>query len=107
MARTYKTRHQLFLPEDMSKRLAHIAEASGKARSEILVEALDAWFTRRQGHGRMAVAVAGAADSRGRRGTTALHQEAAAAAANSAGPDQPVARQPPCSHCKFWATRTI
>jgi len=48
MARTYKTRHQLFLPEDMSKRLAHIAEASGKARSEILVEALDAWFTRRQ-----------------------------------------------------------
>lgn len=34
MARTYKTRHQLFLPEDMSKRLAHIAEASGKARSE-------------------------------------------------------------------------
>jgi len=48
MARTYKTRHQLFLPEDMSKRLAHIAESSGKARSEILVEALDAWFTRRQ-----------------------------------------------------------
>jgi hypothetical protein len=48
MARTYKTRHQLFLPENMSKRLAHIAQSSGKARSEILVEALDAWFTRRQ-----------------------------------------------------------
>ncbi|MEW9856689.1 hypothetical protein [Novosphingobium sp. M1R2S20] len=48
MARSYKTRHQLFLPEDMSKRLAHIAQSSGKARSEILVEALDAWFTRRQ-----------------------------------------------------------
>ncbi|MET1755688.1 hypothetical protein ABVV53_09485 [Novosphingobium sp. RD2P27] len=48
MAQTYKTRHQLFLPEDMSKRLAHVAESSGKARSEILLEALDAWFTRRQ-----------------------------------------------------------
>ena len=47
MARTYKTRHQLFLPEDMSKRLAHLASAAGRARSEILVEALDAWFSRR------------------------------------------------------------
>lgn len=48
MARTYKTRHQLFLPEEMSKRLAHLASASGRARSEILVEALDAWFSRRE-----------------------------------------------------------
>lgn len=48
MARTYKTRHQLFLPEDMSRRLAHLAQSSGRARSEILVEALDAWFNRRQ-----------------------------------------------------------
>jgi len=47
MARTYKTRHQLFLPENTSKRLAHIAQSSGKARSDILVEALDAWLTRR------------------------------------------------------------
>jgi hypothetical protein len=31
MARTYKTRHQLFLPEDMSKRLAHIAQSFGEA----------------------------------------------------------------------------
>nr|WP_314464314.1 hypothetical protein [uncultured Novosphingobium sp.] len=46
--KTYKTRHQLFLPEDMSRRLAHLAGTSGKARSEILVEALDAWFTRRE-----------------------------------------------------------
>ena len=48
MTRTYKSRHQLFLPEDMSRRLAHLAQASGRARSEILVEALEAWFTRRQ-----------------------------------------------------------
>jgi len=48
MARTYKIRHQLFLPEDMSKRLAQLASASSRARSEILVEALDAWFSRRE-----------------------------------------------------------
>lgn len=46
--KTYKTRHQLFLPEDMSRRLAHLAGTSGKPRSEILVEALDAWFNRRE-----------------------------------------------------------
>lgn len=46
--KSYKTRHQLFLPEDMSRRLAHLANSSGRARSEILVEALDALFTRRQ-----------------------------------------------------------
>lgn len=46
--KTYKTRHQLFLPQDMSRRLAHLAGTSGKARSEILVEALDAWFNRRE-----------------------------------------------------------
>lgn len=45
--KSFKTRHQLFLPEDMSKRLAHLAKSSGRARSEILVEALDAWLTRR------------------------------------------------------------
>ncbi|HCW60516.1 MULTISPECIES: ribbon-helix-helix protein, CopG family [Sphingobium] len=46
--KSYKTRHQLFLPEEMSKRLDHLAKSSGRARSEILVEALDAWFNRRQ-----------------------------------------------------------
>ena len=45
--KSYKTRHQLFLPEEMSKRLAQLATSSGRARSEILVEALDAWFNRR------------------------------------------------------------
>lgn len=48
MARIYKTRHQLFLPEELSKRLAHVAKMSGKARSAILVEALAVWFERRQ-----------------------------------------------------------
>lgn len=45
--RTFKTRHQLFLPEDLARRLAALARSSGRARSEILVEALEAWFTRR------------------------------------------------------------
>jgi predicted transcriptional regulator len=45
--KTFKTRHQLFLPDDMSKRLDHLAKSSGRARSEILVEALDAWFNNR------------------------------------------------------------
>lgn len=43
-----KTRHQLFLPEEMSRRLEHLATSSGRARSEILVEALNAWFNWRQ-----------------------------------------------------------
>src|SRR3546814_11288715 len=44
----YQTRHQLFRPEGMSRRLEHLAKSSGRARSEILVEALDDWFNRRQ-----------------------------------------------------------
>ena len=46
--KTYKTRHQLFLPEEMSRRLAHLAKSSGRARSDILVEALNVWFNRRE-----------------------------------------------------------
>ena len=45
--KTYKTRHQLFLTEALSKRLTIVAKNSGRARSEILVEALEAWFERR------------------------------------------------------------
>lgn len=47
MAKTDKIGHQLFLPEEMSKRLQRVAHASGRARSELLVEALDVWFARR------------------------------------------------------------
>jgi hypothetical protein len=49
--KTFKTRHQLFLSEELSKRLAHRAKVTGKAKSEILVDALDAWFNRREGGG--------------------------------------------------------
>lgn len=45
--KTFKTRHQLFLSEELSKRLAQRAKVTGKAKSDILVEALDAWFNKR------------------------------------------------------------
>lgn len=47
--KTFKTRHQLFLSEELSRRLAQRAKVTGKAKSDILVEALDAWFNKRDG----------------------------------------------------------
>ena len=45
--KTQKVRHQLFLTKELSARLDRIAEGTGRARSELLVEALDAWLNRR------------------------------------------------------------
>ena len=45
--KTFKTRHQLFLPEHLSRRMEAVATASNRARSAILVEALEAWFEKR------------------------------------------------------------
>jgi predicted transcriptional regulator len=42
-----KVRHQLFLAKELSARLGRIATGSGRARSELLVEALEAWLNRR------------------------------------------------------------
>jgi predicted transcriptional regulator len=42
-----KIRHQLFLTKELSTRLDRIAQGTGRARSELLVEALDAWLNRR------------------------------------------------------------
>jgi len=42
-----KIRHQLFLPKALSDRVGRIAEGTGRARSEILVEALEAFLSRR------------------------------------------------------------
>ena len=47
--KTHKVRHQLFLPESLSRRVGQRAKATGRARSVILVEALEAWFNRRDG----------------------------------------------------------
>ena len=45
--KTQKIRHQLFLTEELSGRLDRIASGTGRARSELLVEALEAWLNRR------------------------------------------------------------
>jgi len=42
-----KVRHQLFLTKELSARLDRIANGTGRARSELLVEALEAWLNRR------------------------------------------------------------
>lgn len=42
-----KIRHQLFLTKELSARLDRIAYGTGRARSELLVEALEAWLNRR------------------------------------------------------------
>ena len=45
--KTEKIRHQLFLTKELSARLDRIANGTGRARSELLVEALEAWLNRR------------------------------------------------------------
>lgn len=42
-----KIRHQLFLPKALSDRVGRIADGTGRSRSEILVEALEAFLNRR------------------------------------------------------------
>lgn len=44
---TSKIRHQLFLPKALSDRIGRIADGTGRPRSEILVEALEAFLNRR------------------------------------------------------------
>jgi predicted transcriptional regulator len=45
--KTQKVRHQLFLSKELSARLDRIANGTGRARSELLVDALEAWLNRR------------------------------------------------------------
>lgn len=45
--KTQKVRHQLFLTKELSGRLNRIANGTGRARSELLVEALETWLNRR------------------------------------------------------------
>lgn len=45
--KTQKIRHQLFLTKELSARLDRIANGTGRARSELLVEALETWLNRR------------------------------------------------------------
>jgi predicted transcriptional regulator len=45
--KTQKVRHQLFVTKELSGRLDRIATGTGRARSQLLVEALEAWLNRR------------------------------------------------------------
>jgi predicted DNA-binding protein len=45
--KTQRVRHQLFLTKELSARLDRIANGTRRARSELLVEALEAWLNRR------------------------------------------------------------
>lgn len=45
--KTQKVRHQFFLPKELSARLDRIATGTGRARSALLVEALESWLNRR------------------------------------------------------------
>lgn len=45
--KTQKVRHQLFLTKELSDRLDRIATGTARVRSELLVEALEAWLNRR------------------------------------------------------------
>lgn len=42
-----KTRHQLFLPDELSKRLAQMAKSQKRARSDLLLEMVETYLNRR------------------------------------------------------------
>ena len=44
-----KTRHQLFLPDEMSKRLTAMAKSQKRSRSDLLMEMIDTYMNRRSG----------------------------------------------------------
>lgn len=45
--RTIKTRHQFYLPDDLSAKLDDLASKPGNSKTTILTEALRAWFDRK------------------------------------------------------------
>ena len=47
---TRKTRHQFYLPDELSARLDAMAAQPGSSKTAILTDALNAWFDRRAGH---------------------------------------------------------
>lgn len=47
---THKTRHQFYLPDDLSAKLDAMAAQPGSSKTAILTDALTAWFDRRAGH---------------------------------------------------------
>ena len=48
--KTYKTRHQFYLPDDLSEKLEALASKPGASKTGILTDALAAWFERKAGN---------------------------------------------------------
>ncbi|MEN2790356.1 ribbon-helix-helix domain-containing protein [Sphingomonas oligophenolica] len=47
--KTFKTRHQFYLPDDLSKRLEGLAAKPGSSKTTILTDALRSWLDRKAG----------------------------------------------------------
>jgi len=47
--KTFKTRHQFYLPDDLSERLEALAAKPGSSKTTILTDALRAWLDRKAG----------------------------------------------------------
>jgi predicted transcriptional regulator len=47
--KTFKTRHQFYLPDDLSERLETLAAKPGSSKTAILTDALRAWLDRKAG----------------------------------------------------------
>lgn len=47
--KTFKTRHQFYLPDDLSERLDLLAAKPGSSKTTILTDALRAWLDRKAG----------------------------------------------------------
>jgi predicted transcriptional regulator len=45
--KTFKARHQFYLPDDLSEKLEALAKEPGSSKTAILTDALRAWFERR------------------------------------------------------------
>ena len=45
--RTFKTRHQFYLPDDLSAKLGTLTASPGTSKTQILTDALSAWLERK------------------------------------------------------------
>lgn len=47
--KTYKTRHQFYLPDELSAKLDALTAAPGTSKTQVLTDALNAWLERKGG----------------------------------------------------------
>jgi hypothetical protein len=45
--RTFKTRHQFYLPDELSEKLEQLSAKPGSSKTSVLTDALNAWIDRR------------------------------------------------------------